>query len=235
METILETLKEVLANNFFAAFILAYFGGVLTTFTPCVYPMMPVTIAITLGTDKEEKSSWQKLSRPFFYCLGIVSAYTLLGIFVSATGAFFGQWADAPLLYIIMSAVFIFLGLSMLGIINLPTVQLGYKMNKAGAVSLFFFGMLTGVVFSPCTTPILALFLVYASTKSLLGGGLLLFAFASGFSSILLLMAAASIYAKDKIPKSGKWLNLVKIFIAIVCFVVAAYLLGKVFSLTSLL
>ena len=62
MDNLIEIVKALLEKNIFAAFFIAYLGGVLTTFTPCIYPMIPVTLAITLGTENvSEKDRWKKL------------------------------------------------------------------------------------------------------------------------------------------------------------------------------
>ncbi|MFC1516996.1 cytochrome c biogenesis protein CcdA [Candidatus Margulisiibacteriota bacterium] len=232
METIQLLLERFLAQNIFIALALAYLGGLLTTFTPCVYPMIPVTLAITLGTETaDEKDKWKKLINPCFYCLGITTTYALLGIFAAVTGTLFGTWASNPWIYFALGAVLIVLSLNMLGVIALPTLQVQYKANRASKPSLFVFGALTGAAFSPCTIPILSIFLVYAATKNILVGGLLLFSFAAGFSSLLLLMAWASLYAKDKIPRSGRWLEVVKRAVVTICSLTALYFLFKAYVL----
>lgn len=231
MEHLLELVKVLLEKNIFMAFMLAYLGGVLTTFTPCVYPMIPVTLAITLGTETvSEKDKWKKLVNPFFYCLGITVTYALLGILAAATGTFFGKWAGNPWLYFVLGLVFLFLAGSLLEIVHLPTWQFQYRTDRASKFSLFLFGALTGVIFSPCTAPMLGLFLTYAATKNILGGGLLLFGYAAGFSSVLLGLAAVSLYAKEKIPRSGAWLNGVKWTIAVFCLLLAGYLFYQAYA-----
>ncbi len=233
MEWLTATVQRILEQNIFAAIFLAYLGGVLTTFTPCIYPMIPVTLAITFGTEADEKDKIKKLINPFFYCLGITVTYALLGVLAAATGTFFGQWAGNPWFYFGLAVVFILLILNLLELIHLPTLQFNYRKNNSSLISLFLFGALTGVIFSPCTAPLLGIFLAYASTQNILGGAALLFFYAAGFSSMLLLFAWLSLFAKDKMPKSGQWLLFFKWLVVFVCSLAALYLIYKGWALLN--
>ncbi len=234
MQQLIDLVNSLISTNIFAAFFLSYLGGLLTTFTPCVYPMIPVTLAITLGTDKgSDKDKWKKLFAPFMYCLGITTAYALLGVFAAATGTFFGKWAGNPWIYFALAAVFVVLALNALDIVHLPTLNVRYKADRAHVLSLFLFGALTGLVFSPCTAPMMGIFLTYAATQSLVGGGFLLFGYAAGFSSLLLVMAWLSLYAKDRIPRSGQWMTGVKWSMVMLCIVIAMFLLHTGIGLLS--
>jgi len=230
METLIQSIEKLLNQNIFLAFLLAYLGGIMTTFTPCIYPMIPVTLAITLGTDNTIEKK-KRLIGPFFYCLGIALAYSLLGVFAAATGTFFGSLAANPWLFVFLAGVFMLMTLNLLGIISLPALQINYKANRTSKLSLLVLGMVTGTAFSPCTAPMMGIFLVYAATQNLFFGGLLLFCFAAGFSSLLLLMAWASLSAKSRLPKAGRWLEWIKKALAALCFSLIGYFVYKAYIL----
>ena len=83
-------LENELSKNIYWAFVLVFLAGILTSFTPCIFPMIPITLSI-LGHDSHNKSRSQNILRSVFYVLGIAVTYSALGVAAALTGAIFGQ------------------------------------------------------------------------------------------------------------------------------------------------
>lgn len=181
------TLEEKLAERLnlgnlgLAMILLALFlGGLLTNLTPCVYPMIPITIRL-LG---------QQTKRPMLaglaYAGGLVVIYTLLGLTFGFTGTLFGQYMADTTVNLVLATVMFFLGFSMLGFGEWRfLVRLGVKLgiSKPSAAQAFFMGCGAGLVASPCTGPILATILAYVvSSKDLLRSALYLLVYSLGFA-----------------------------------------------------
>lgn len=143
--------------------LIAFIGGLLTNLTPCVAPMIPITIRL-LGNQT---------SRPLFgssmYALGIVVTYTILGVIAAMSGALFGNLIAHPAVAISFGIIMAVLGLSMLGFGDLSKLQqLGGRLGsgRGGPMNAFLMGTGAGLVASPCTGPILAALLTYTAGRS---------------------------------------------------------------------
>lgn len=192
-------------------YIIAFFAGMLVSFTPCVFSLVPVSAAFIAG-----HSLGYSRSRGFIlsliYVLGIAITYSFLGIIASLSGKIFGSLSSHPLTHIVVGLVIMMNGLIMLEIIkfNFPSLvrPSGYK--KKGMLSVLALGLVSGLVVSPCTTPVLGSILGYlALKKNIVYGSLLLFSFAYGMGFILILVGTFSSLALSW-PKSGKWLMVVR-------------------------
>lgn len=172
MEGFLQGLEGYLSASPLLAYIAVFLGGVLTSFTPCVYPMIPITIAYIGGRSGE--SRLKGLSLSIFYVIGMSATYSALGAFAALTGKLFGAASTNPILYLVVANIFIFLGLSMLDAFTLPipsfltSRQPGQK--TGGYLGAFLVGLLAGTVAAPCTAPVLggSLDICGSKTKRLL-------------------------------------------------------------------
>ncbi|MCP4255219.1 MAG: hypothetical protein GY775_17790, partial [Candidatus Scalindua sp.] len=167
MESFLQGLEGYLGSSPLLAFLAVFLGGVLTSFTPCIYPMIPITIAYIGGRSGDSKLKGLSLS--MFYVLGMAVTYSALGAFAALTGKFFGSSSTNPILYIVVANVFIFLGLSMLDVVTIPVPSfLAGKQtgNKGGGrLGAFLVGLLAGTVAAPCTAPVLGVVLTFVAAK----------------------------------------------------------------------
>ncbi|MFH1458563.1 MAG: cytochrome c biogenesis protein CcdA [Candidatus Omnitrophota bacterium] len=204
-------------------YLIAFFGGVLVSFTPCVYPLIPITvgyIGVKAGSSK---------SRGFFlsasYVTGIAVTYSLLGLLASLTGTIFGSISSSPIAYFFVGAVIILFGLSMLDLFIIPVprfIKLP-SLKKQNTFSAFILGLSSGLIAAPCLTPVLGSILVYLTTKrNLLYGITLLFSFAYGMGSVLILLGTFSGVLVN-LPKSGKWMGIIKRLAAFVLILLGAY------------
>ncbi len=217
--------------------LIMFIGGFLTAFTPCVYPLIPVTIGIISSINRENKKSPLLLS--LIYASGIIITYTVLGV-VAGLGSFtFGNYMGSPLFVWILFIIFFALGLSMTGFyeIQLPQSLTNRIVNIKGSgnTSVFLMGLVAGFVAAPCTGPILASALIYISTGgSPLLGGLYLFSYAAGLS-IIFIVAGIFSGLLSKLPKSGRWMIVVRSIFAVAIISYALYLLNSSYGFIDLL
>ena len=205
-------LSRALSKGSWMAFLIVFLGGLLTSFTPCVYPMIPITIAVIGAQASGGKLKGFILS--LFYVLGIAVTFTTLGVVAAKTGALFGTFAQHPVALIIISTIFFVMGLSMLGvfIVQVPSSissKLSGKKRK-GFLGAFLTGLIAGIVVSPCVSPLLVVILTWvAKTGSVLLGAGLLFIFSLGLGVLFILIGTFSGVLKA-LPKSGTWMEFVE-------------------------
>ena len=204
-------------------FLVAFFAGVLVSLTPCVYPLIPVSASFVALNAGGSKLKGFLLS--FVYVTGVAVTYSILGLIASLTGSIFGQVSSHPAIYIIVGVMILLFGLSMLDLfsINMPVFVRRGATGKHTFISVFVMGLVSGLVVSPCLTPVLGSILAYLATrKQIFYGSVLLFIFAYGMGLILILAGTfGSLLAT--LPKSGKWLVFIKRVCAIILLVSGLY------------
>lgn len=168
-------------RSFWWLVVIALIGGLLTNLTPCILPMIPITVK-TLG----RQHLYPQLSA-LLYGAGIIFSYTALGLVVSATGGLFGALLGNLWFALLFSALMFVFGLSMLGWGNLAFLQrLGTSFGgqKKSLLNTWLLGLGAGLVAAPCTGPILGALLAYAATQlSGLEATSLFFAYSFAFAS----------------------------------------------------
>lgn len=214
MESFIQGLEGYLNASPFLAFIAVFLGGVLTSFTPCVYPMIPITIAYIGGRSGDSRLKGFSLS--IFYVIGIAVTYSVLGAFAALTGKFFGSVSANPIIYLVVGNIFIFLGLSMLDAFTIPipsflaSRQTGSK--SGGRIGAFLVGLLAGTVAAPCTAPVLGVVLTFVAAKQQVVYGVsLLFIFSIGLGTLLIIAGTFAGFMSS-LPKSGNWSVIIKKF-----------------------
>lgn len=224
------------ANPFSFAFWLSVFvAGVLTSLTPCVFPLIPITLAV-LGSRRPSGGRYQGLVMSLSYVLGIATTYACLGVIAASTGALFGQFLGHPVVAIALSILFIYLALAMVDIVHLQTPlaivnKLHLPQTRGGFFGAYLAGLLAGVVASPCVGPILAAILTFvAQTQNRLLGFGLLFTFAFGMGQLFLALGTFTSLRKH-LPKSGPWMNAVKYIFALTFIGLAIFYLKPVYSI----
>lgn len=224
IESFYQTAQEAIKNATLFAFPLVFFAGVLTSFTPCVYPMIPITAGYIGAKGAGSRSKGFLLS--LCYVLGMAVMYSALGAFASLTGKMFGTISTNPVFYFIVGNMCIFLGLNMLDVFQIPIPQfLAYRQasKSGGYAGAFLIGLAAGTIAAPCTAPVLAtlLFLV-AKKQNLLYGISLLFVFSLGLGFLLILVGTfASLLTS--LPKSGVWTERIKKGLGFVMILIGQY------------
>lgn len=186
--------------------LLAFGAGVLVSFSPCVYPLLPITIGYIGASSQKDKFHAFLLS--LIYVLGMSITYCILGVFASLTGKIFGQISSSPISFFIIGNICILFGLSMLGVfeVHIPAPLLNKIKSPKSKFSVFLLGLISGLIVGPCTAPVLGTILVFVATKqNLFYGVALLFSFAYGMGALLILAGTFSGILVN-MPKSGKWM-----------------------------
>lgn len=171
--------------------LIVFIAGVITSFTPCVYPMIPIIIGYVGGKSIQNKKRIFILL--LFYSFGLALNFAILGLIASLTGKIFGQIQSSPLVHFVVGNVIIFFGLSLLGVFSIPIPGFFRKQvflkNSGSFIGAFGMGFASGLIAAPCTSAVLGALLTYVSTKQhLIMGALLLFSFGLGVSAFLLII-----------------------------------------------
>jgi thiol:disulfide interchange protein DsbD len=206
-------------------YLKAFAGGVGISFTPCVYPLIPVIIGY-IGI-KSGTSRIKGFLLSLTYVSGIAVTYSILGLFASLTGRIFGTISSHPLIYIFVGSVVIIFGLSMLELFSLPLPKLirlpAFK--EKSYLSIFLLGLSSGLIVGPCTAPALGTILVYLATKkNIIYGMTVLFSFAYGMGLTLILAGTFSSILLN-LPKSGKWMMYIKGLGALILIGIGVFLI----------
>ncbi|MDD2927994.1 MAG: cytochrome c biogenesis protein CcdA [Candidatus Omnitrophica bacterium] len=203
-------------------YIFAFGGGVLVSLTPCLYPLIPVTVFYI--SAKSGRSKIRSFILSLIFVTGLAVTYSILGLFASLGGILFGKISNHPFTLIAAGLVIILFAVSMwLGLLNIAWPGPRVDTRKKGYFSTFLLGLSSGLVASPCLTPALASILAYlAAKKNILYGVSLLMAFAYGMGIILILAGTFSSILIN-LPKSGKWMGYVKKICALLLLFIGLY------------
>ncbi len=204
----------------------AYFLGFLSSFTPCVFPLIPITLA--LFGARQAKSRFEGFILGLSYVLGISLTYTTLGIISAKLGLVFGSFLGKPWVIIAVSIFLFLIVLFTLEIINFKFFSsLQTKASSIGGKGIsgaFLMGTASGLVAAPCIGPALVIILsLAAKSQNVLWGASLLFFYSLGLGTIFLILATYSDLI-NKLPKSGNWLNYIKFILASMLIMVIIFL-----------
>ena len=226
--------QHLLNGNPLLALPALFLGGVLTSLTPCVYPMIPITAAIVGGqsTGDVAPSRMRPVLLTLTYVAGLALVYSVLGLFAGLTGTLFASVSTNPWAYFAMANVLILAGLSMVDVvpIRLPASIMARASNlgTAGRFSgAFAMGAMSGLVAAPCSAPVMAAVLTWvAVTHSAVLGFIYLLTFSLGMCALL---AAVGLSAGGlaRLPRAGAWMLTVKKVFALVMLGAAEYYLVK--------
>lgn len=206
-------------------FALGY--GVLTALTPCVYPMIPITVSI-FGA-KAGVPRGRALALATAYVAGIAAMFGGLGTSFGLLGRAFGTFLANPWVIVPLALFFFAMGLSMFGAfeVALPSGLQGRlsRVGGRGLVGAFAMGLVAGIIAAPCTGPPLASLLAYvATTRNASWGFLLLATYGAGVGLPFWLLAGFSM----SLPRPGRWMEWVKSVFGIALFAAALYYLKNV-------
>jgi thioredoxin:protein disulfide reductase len=195
-------------------------AGLATSLTPCVYPMIAITVSVFGARKAASRAEAAKLSAAFV--LGVVALFTPLGLLAGTTELAFGSLNASPFVMLPLSLFFVALALSMFGLFDLdlpgPMKNRLARLGGGGLRGAFLIGLTTGIVAAPCTGPVVAALLTYiAATGDLVTGSLSMFAYAVGLSLPFFLVGTFMM----SLPKSGRWMSAVKGVFGVVMLVLA--------------
>ena len=230
-------LADMLKQDSLLLTLVAFFvGGLLLSFTPCVFPMYPILTGIIVGAGKDlatPLTTKKAFTLSFFYVQGMAVTYTLLGIVVALAGAQFQAVFQHPYVLIALSALFIFLALSMFGVFNLALPaswqnklnNLSNKQKGGSIVGVVTMGVISGLVASPCTTaPLTGALLYISQTGDVVLGASALYALSLGMGLPLLILGSSG---GKLLPKAGAWMNIIKNIFGLLLLAVPIFLLER--------
>jgi cytochrome c-type biogenesis protein len=227
-------IASTLSGRPLVALPLLFVAGVLTSLTPCIYPMIPITAAIVGGQTASSirADRWRPLLLSLTYAIGLATVYSALGLFAGLTGTLFGSISTNPWLYLAMANFLVIAALAMLDVlpIRVPAalVERASSAGTGGRFSgAFIMGAMSGLVAAPCSAPVMAAVLTWVTTtKSAVLGFAYLFAFSLGMCALLLAVGVSS-GTLSRMPRAGIWMVRIKRVFAFVMLGVAEYYLIK--------
>ena len=216
--------------------LVAMFGaGLVTSLTPCVYPMIPIVAGVLGGAGAAERSRRRTAGYTLAYVLGLALVYAALGLLAGLTGSLFGAVSSNRWSYFTVGNLLLLFGLATLDVlpISLPGGVLAWASRFGGRsyASVFAMGATSGLVAAPCGAPAFAAALTFVTaTRSAVLGFLYLFVFSLGMTAILIAIGLASGLAST-LPRSGPWTAWIKRGAGVVLLGMAEYYfiqMGKV-------
>jgi thiol:disulfide interchange protein DsbD len=229
-----DAFTRALAKGPFYAALAAFIGGLAVSLTPCVYPMVAVTVSVFGAQQARSRGRSAALSGAFV--AGIVALLVPLGVMAGKTGAALGSHLQSRWVIVAVSAVFVAMALAMFGAfeLSLPsglTNRLA-RVGGSGFAGAFGLGLVCALIATPCTGPVLTGILTWiAKVQDAALGAAAMAAFALGLGVPFFLVGAFAVH----LPKSGRWMMHVKSAFGVVLLVVALYFLATTFpSLSSI-
>ena len=209
-----------------------FIAGVLTSFTPCIYPMIPITVAVVGGQSVGDVAPPRSrvVLLTLTYVLGLALVYSILGTIAGLSGTIFGSISSNPWLYFAMANLLILAALVLLDAVPLrvPSSLLtrAASAGTAGKFSgAFVMGAVSGLVAAPCSAPVMAAVLTWVTTtKRGVLGFVYLFTFSLGMCALLIVAGLFS-GTIARLPKAGVWMVWVKRVFALIMISVAEYYL----------
>ncbi|MGE0614007.1 MAG: cytochrome c biogenesis protein CcdA [Bacteriovoracia bacterium] len=254
MESITDFLSQMLsgqsgadlsAAQWVTALAICYLGGILASLTPCIYPMIPITVSVVGGMGRQAtgRRRWREFGiNILVYISGMAVVYAFMGVAAGLTGKVFGSITNTSGWYLGLGIVMALAALMMMDVIQFDPQRLwesfkrkfgGGKTSAAAHQSgeqkttllgAFALGASSGFIAAPCTTPVLTAVLAYiAKTQSIGMGFFMMIAFSLGLGTILILIATFA-GALKMLPRSGNWMNHIKKLSGILLLAFAGYL-----------
>jgi cytochrome c-type biogenesis protein len=194
-----------------AALATLFAAGVATSLTPCIYPMIPITVGIIGGGARAGRSTRRTVGLTLTYVAGLALLYATLGLLAGLSGSLFGTVSASWWARLAIGNLLLVFALAMLDVfpVSAPARLLAWAANLKGGSypAVFLMGATSGVVAAPCGAPAFAAVLTWvASTKSGALGFAYLFVFSLGMTALLVLVGIFS-GTLSALPKAGRWME----------------------------
>lgn len=229
-------LGDILKNQSIWTIVGAFFlGGLLLTFTPCVFPMIPILSGIITGQG-ESLSRGRAFTLSLAYVIPMALTYAVAGVIAGYTGANLQAALQNPWVISVFAMLFVILSFSMFGFyeLQMPSAiqnRLNNLSNTQRSGSLFgagIMGVLSALIVGPCVTaPLIAALAYIADTKDVVLGGLSLFMLGMGMGAPLLLIG---ISAGSILPRAGAWMETVKHVFGVMMLALAIWMLDRIIA-----
>ena len=226
-----ENKKNQKENSLLMTFLIAILGGLGALLTPCVYPMIPLTVSFFM---RGKKSKGKSISEALVFGISIILIYTTLGVLVAifknpnAINSVSTHWIPNLIFFIIFIALAVsFFGVFEIMLPNSLANKVDQKADKGGFIGAFFMALGMTILSFSCTGPIVASLLIKASQGEVLEPIIGMFGFSLAFALPFTLLAIFPGIV-SKMPKSGGWLNAVKVFFAFILLAFALMFLSNI-------
>jgi len=216
-------------------FLLVFLGGLALNLTPCVYPLIPITISYFGGQAGGKKGG--SVLHALLYVIGMAVTYSVLGSIAAFTGSLFGTALQYPAVLIFIAAILVLLSLSMFDVYELRMPAFLNRLaggSQKGYLGTFIMGLTVGIVAAPCIGPFVLGLLTYVGNRgSVVLGFSLFFVLALGLGVPFLFLGVFS-GSLNKLPRSGAWMVWVRKIFGFILLAMAVYFLKTLFP-TALL
>jgi cytochrome c-type biogenesis protein len=220
-----DTIPAAIAGKSVITIVIIFFGGLVTSFSPCILSMMPVMVGYIGGYGDISKTKGFSLATTFV--LGLATTFAILGLAAALFGKVFGQIGIGW--YYILAAAAIIMGLQLLGVFsfNLPGLK-QMPIRLSGYPGAYLMGLFFGLVASPCATPVLAVIMTYVAVQGdLVYGSLMLFTYGIGHGLPLIVAGTFTALLK-KLPKVQCYTQHINYLSGVILILLGLYLLSSV-------
>ena len=224
-------LGSLLEQNPLIAAATMFGAGLVTSLTPCVYPMIPITAGVIAGTAGDDAPRRRVILLTLTYVLGLALLYAVLGTLAGISGTLFGTVSASPWARFAIANMLLLFGLAMLDVIpvRVPPRLMAWTAGLGGGSypAVFLLGATSGIVAAPCGAPAFAAVLTWVSTTgSPLLGFIYLFIFSLGMTALLVAVGVFS-GTLARLPRSGIWMIWIKRAAGVILIAMAEYYLIK--------
>src|SRR5438445_4873506 len=183
-------LGAALSHHPLLAVVTLFGAGVVTSVTPCIYPMIPITAGIISGTSGAQASRGRTAGLTLTYVAGLALFYAVLGLVAGLTGSLFGTVSASPWARLVIGNLLLVFALAMLDVFPVVAparlVQWASGLGGGSYAGVFLLGATSGIVAAPCGAPAFAAVLTWvATTRSGFLGFVYLFVFSLGMTALL--------------------------------------------------
>lgn len=224
------SVEKYLVDISLLSYIAVFIGGVLVSFTPCIYPLIPIIIGV-IGASKE-KSLRRNFLLSLSYVAGMAFVFSILGMIAGLTGSLFGRIQSSPIAHLAVGGIIIVFALLLLDIIPLPTFFLtrsgaGRVVRGGGKFASFLMGLASGLIAAPCASAVLGALLVYVAAKgNVFFGFTLLFCFGTGLGTLLIIIGTFTGFV-SRIPRSERAMKISQKLLAFGMIALGGYFIYK--------
>jgi len=217
------------SNGIILGLIFVFLGGLALNLTPCVYPLIPITVGYFGGQSEGRTSKLFLLG--LLYVLGMALTYSIVGVITALSGAVFGALLQNPIVILVIAGIFVALSLSMFGVYEFKMPDSWVQKAggaKSGAYGAFFMGLTMGIVAAPCIGPFVIGLVTYVAAKGdPYFGFMIFFVMALGLGAPYLVLALFSGKIKS-LPRAGMWMEAVKHIFGFILLGMAIYFLNPI-------
>lgn len=222
-----QSLGDALNHDPLLAIVILFVGGLATSVTSCIYPMIPITVGIIGGSAGPDASRGRVAALTAAYVLGLAMLYAVAGLIAGLTGGFFGTIAASWWSRSLTAVLLLVFGLALLDLVPVPVPRrlLHWASTRRGGSlpSVFVLGATSGIVAAPCGAPAFAAVLTWvATTGSGTLGFLYLFVFSLGMTALLVVVGMSTGLA-SRMPRAGAWMMWVKRAGGVILLAMAMY------------